>query len=153
MRVHVQVCVRLCNCGYCDKSLGELGSGTNQLKRTPGWRVAANRKRRWERRRYITAEKLLCAVSTAAMGLNALFEGVSSPRSGVLLLVDKSFSPTISPVTAQITGLNEAVGFSDRFDSFSDRFDEAVAATGCAPLFSPAERVTSTLCSPTPRRN
>lgn len=78
--------------------------------------------------------KLLCAVSTAAMGLNALFEAVSSPRSGVLLSVDKSFSPTVSPVTAQITGLNEAVGFSVRVDDFSDRFDEAVAAAGCVHL-------------------
>lgn len=76
--------------------------------------------------RYITAENPLCAVSTAAMGLNALFEGVGSPKSGVLLSVDKSFSQTVSPVTARITGLNEMVGFSDRSDG-------AAAAAGCAP--------------------
>ena len=131
--MRTRVCVRLCNCGYCDKSLGELGSGTNQLRRRPGCGIAANREGDGRGRRYITAEKLPCAVSTAAMGLNALFEAVSSPRSGVLLSVDKSFSPTVSPVTAQITGLNEAVGISDRFDSFSDRFDDAAAAVGCTP--------------------
>lgn len=135
--VHARVCIRLCNCGYRDKSLSELGSGTNQLRRTPGWGIGANQVGKWGRRRYITAEKPPCAVSTAAMGLNALLEGVSSPRSGVLLSVDKSFSLTVSPVTAQITGLNEAVGFSVRFDGFSDRFEEAAAAAGCAPCLLP----------------
>lgn len=84
------------------------------------------------------------------MGLNALLEGVSSSRSGVLLSVDKSFSPTVSPVTAQITGLNEAVGFSVRFDGFSDRFDEAFAAAERAPSFSPAERAIPALLQPYP---
>lgn len=41
--MRTRVCVRLCNCGYCDKSLSELGSGTNQLRRTLGWGIAANR--------------------------------------------------------------------------------------------------------------
>ena len=80
------------------------------------------------------------------MGLNALFEVVSSPRSGVLLSVDKSFSPTVSPVTAQITGLNEAFGISVRVDDFSDRFEEAAAAAGCAPCPLPPS---GDLCSVT----
>ena len=116
--------IRLCNCGYCDKSLSELGSGTNQLNVAP-WHGGGGRGE--NQRGYIIKPlgKGVCAVSTAAMGLNALFEGVGSPKSGVLLSVDKSFSLTVSPVTAQITGLNEAVGFSDRFG-------EACAGAGWA---------------------
>ena len=41
---------------------------------------------------YIAAENRFCAASTAAMGLNASLDGVSSLRSGVLLSVDKSLS-------------------------------------------------------------
>ena len=134
------------DCGYCDKSLSELDSGTNQLERTLGWEIATNQVGRWGGRRYVTAENPLCAVSTAAMGLNALLEGVSSPRSGVLLLVDKSFSPTVSPVTAQITGLNEAVGFSDRFDG-------AAAAAGWASYPLPPNGRPLLFYGLAPRRN
>ena len=105
-------------------------------------------------RRDIPAENRFCAVSTAAMTLNASLDGVSSPRSGVLLSVDKSFSQNVSPVTAQITGLNEAIGFSDEFGGRRDGTcsDTSSATSGwailvsLAPLFIAAVEQSDFLC-------